>query len=236
MAAAPARRASSEHRRTLLETHGLTVTLRRPARRRRARPRASSDGPARRADRTERRRQDDVHRRHHRLRPGDRAASRSPAEEIEPVCPPTGAPGSAWRAPGSRSSCSTTSPSPRTCASRPSASRSAGFLADLVWPRRRRDHGGCRAARSTCSASADLPRRDAERDQPGPAQARRRRPARWPRDRGWSAWTSRPPASTPPSAAALGAQPARDRRRRYHRSFSSTTTWASCSTCATTST
>ena len=67
--------ASSTSRRwsdvALLETRGLTVTLRRPARQRGHRPRRRA-GQARRADRPQRRRQDDVHRRHHRLHPRQR--------------------------------------------------------------------------------------------------------------------------------------------------------------------
>ena len=72
--------------------------VRRPAGRRRGRPRRRA-GPARRPDRAERRRQDDVHRRHHRLRPDDRADPLRRAGDLG-RCPPTGAPaglGRTWQ-------------------------------------------------------------------------------------------------------------------------------------------
>ena len=70
----------------VLQATGSLGQLRRRARGRRRRPRGRR-GAARRADRPERRRQDDVHRRDHRLRPLPRAASSSTARDLTGLPP-----------------------------------------------------------------------------------------------------------------------------------------------------
>ena len=180
--------------------------------------------------------QDDVHRRHHRLRADDRQ-HRVPRDRRSRTSPRTGAPAAASGARGSRSSCSTISPSRRTCRSRPNASRSGGFLADLVC---------CRTARRRARTHnvdfaldvlgiRDLAEPHAERDQPGPAQARERRPR-----------AGRPPAARVHGRARRGprhvrvagarAPAAPHHRRRDHDLPRRPRHGHSCSTCATTST
>ena len=191
-------------------------------------------GPARRAHRSERRRQDDLHRRDHRLRADDRAhrastAGRSaalPANKRAAAGPrPDLAVARAVRRPDGR---------PRTCRSRPSASRSASFLADLVQPRRSRDESGVEFALDVLGLR-DLAGKMPNELSPGPAQAGQRRSG----------------PGRPAQARVHGRAGGRPRHRRVARlwapacggsstpaspSSSSTTTWAWCSTCATTST
>ena len=69
-----------------LNATGVSVSSRRRARARRCRPRGRPR-PARRADRPERRGQDDLHRRDHRLRPVARDGGRS-TDAISPALPP----------------------------------------------------------------------------------------------------------------------------------------------------
>ena len=162
----------------------------------------------------------------HRVRrPGDLARCR-PHQRAAPRPRPHVAVARAVRRPDRR---------PRTSRSPAERQSLGGFLADLV-----RRTAGARRERRRLRARRARPRRPrrahAERAPPGPAQARRRRPGAGRPAASSSAWTSRPPASTPPSRQALGAPAARRSSTPASRSSSSTTTWASCSTCATTST
>ena len=144
-----------------------------------------------------------------------------------PGCGPTAAPGSASGGRFSPSSCSTTSPSRRTCSSPPSVTV-ASAMRDLFLPERQPDR--------TRSRLGDLGLRDPghrrsspARDLPRPAQARRRRPgARLPSPAS-SCWTSPRRDWTPTRASSSVVACVSCPPSTGWASSSSTMTWAWCS-------
>ncbi len=166
-------------------------------------------GPARRADRPERRGQDDLHRRDLGLRslPGTGRARRT---DISTGSRRTRAHGAGWRGRGSRSSCSTTSPCARTSRSRPTGRR-CGRRSKEVLSRPVDDDGGRRCGARAARARRDGGR-DADRAHPGAAQARRRRagargraPAALPRRAGGGSRHAREQGARPPPAEVVDA-------------------------------
>ena len=201
--------------------------VRRRARGRRRRPRRRAR-PAGRSDRPERRRQDDLHRRRHRVRAAPRHG-RARRGGRHPACRPTPAPGAGWPARGRRSSCSTTCPCARTSPS-PPATLGAGRRSRSCSCRPvgaiRRGRRGARSARARRAR-----RRDAGRAHPGSAQDGRCRPSA--RGRPKLLLLDEPAAGLDAhESAALGRQ-LREVVDRGTRSCSSTTTWGWCSGSAT---
>ena len=154
---------------------------------------------------------------------------------IDGLPPYRGQPPRASRGPSSRSSCSATSPSRRTCGSAPIGRRCATSFRDLVLPvegarprGRRLGHGSSAASRRRARA---LP---APSSATGGASSPES-PGRSPCGRGWCCWTSRPPASTPRRASRSDTASARCPVT-ASACCSWTTTWSSSSASATAST
>ena len=201
--------------------------LRRRSRRHRRRSR-SRPRPARRADRSQRRRQDDLYRRDHRLRPltGTSRGRRAEYHRTAPACTGTQR---------TRADMAIDRALRRLDGAREPARRlpSPVGVADDPGDRLSSRRGLRRGRPGTGAARARALRRRATRAscRKGSASSSGSR-ARSSQSRGWSAWTSRPPVSTPTRASSWGSACARSgtAARPYS---SSTTIWGSYSGSAT---
>ena len=206
------------------EGHRNLCQLRRRPRGRRRRPRGRPR-PARRPDRSERRGQDDLHRRDQRLRPVERPRRARRARPHRPGA-------ARARAARPRSNVAVDRAVRRSQRAREPGRRVAPPVdARSTQGDARRLPG---AGSATIDPTLELLELGSIADERCPASCRRGSasssgsPARSSRNRGSSASTSRPPGSTPTRATSSGSDCAGSSTR-ASRCCSSTTTWVSCS-------